>query len=500
MTVAAAPRRYAPGFGAVVAAIVVLFGAAAAGFVTAVTGSVMPMLGALMVALGIVLVLRPELGIVIFLGLLWLNVPAVAVAFHGVPNLASEASVVLLLVPVARYLLQREPVIVTPAFVALLAFVAANLLSAAASTNPAAASRSVSTLLGEGLLLYILVSNAVRTPRMARTATLALVVASATLSGLAIHQEVTRSYEDNYFGFAQNNLQDDATEDPGAPDARPRMTGPIGEQNRFAQVLLVTIPLALFGLGVRGTGRARWLSLGAAMLILGGILLTFSRGALVGLAVVAAVLVIRRYVRLSHMVAVAMALLLTVVIIAPDTLARVGSIGAVAGWVTGEGDVPDGAIVGRTTSNIAAVLVFVDHPILGVGPDVYAQDYSLLYANRLGLRFFEEERRAHNMYLEWAAELGIVGLAAGLAVIVITLVQLASLRGFWLSRRREYADLAGAYTLAVVAYATTAVFLHLSYVRYFFVLLALANAVIWILSRERDRLAATDPDPAATGG
>ena len=174
-----------------------------------------------------------------------------------------------------------------------------------------------------------------------------------------------------------------------------------------------------------------------------------------------------------------------------------------AGWVTGDGEVPDGAIVGRTTSNIAAVLVFVDHPILGVGPEVYAQDYSQRYATRLGLRFFEEERRAHNMYVEWAAELGIVGLTTGLAMIVITLVQLASLRGFWLSRRQEYADLAGAYALALLAYATTAVFLHLSYVRYFFVLLALANAVIWILGRERDGLReaeALDARGATTGG
>ncbi len=95
------------------------------------------------------------------------------------------------------------------------------------------------------------------------------------------------------------------------------------------------------------------------------------------------------------------------------------------------------------------------------------------------------------MYLEWGADLGIFGLTAGVAMIAIPLVQLARLRRYWRWRRPQYAAMAGAYSLAIIAFMGSAIFLHLSYVRYFFVLLALANAVIWVLTREREAFAPT---------
>jgi putative inorganic carbon (hco3(-)) transporter len=497
-----APRLTLRG-GPILATVAIVGAALLGGIGTAMTGSLLVLGAAAALVLGSILVLRPELGVLLFLAVLWLNVPAVVVDYHGVPTFVAQASILLLLLPVARYLLKHEPVIVTPALVAMLLFTGANLLSAASSSNSSLAAETVTTLLAEGLLLYVLISNAVRTPHMARLATVTIVLASVAMAGLAMHQEVTKSYGDAYLGFAQNTLQDDTERPDLGSTIRPRMEGPVGEKNRFAQVLLIAVPLALFAVRISHPFWGRALPAVAGVVILAGVFLTFSRGAFVAIALLAAVLVMRRYVRLSHMLAIVAAFALTVVIVAPEFVARVGSLGAVAGWVTGEGEDPDGAVVGRTTSNVAALLVFVDHPLTGVGPGVYAEDYSIQYANRLGLRHFVAERRAHNMYLEWAAELGIGGLAAGIAMIAITMVQLANQRSYWQARRREYADLAGAYSLALVAYAATAIFLHLSYMRYFFALLALANGVIWILQRARDRVEATagltgEPPPTPT--
>ncbi len=488
--------RIAGGAAAIATTVVVVATALLGGLATAISGSPIGLAASAALALGSVLLIRPHLGSILFLALLWLNVPAVLVQVHGIPSVAVQASVVLLRVPVARYLLRREPVIVTPAIVAVLGFVAANLVSAATSANPTLATEGVLTVVAEGLLVYLLVSNAVRTPHMARLAVITLVLASLAMAGLALFQEATETYGDNYFGFAQNTLNDDDTAGTDASDTRPRMAGPVGEKNRFAQVLIVVLPLALFGMQIRHPFWGRVVPIGSSLVILAGVFLTFSRGGAVALAILAAVLVLRKYVRLAHMLTIGVAFALTVLIVAPEFIARVESIGSVAGWVSGEGEDPDGAVIGRTTSNIAALLVFVDHPVAGVGPGVYAEDYSIQYANRLGLRFFVEERRAHNMYIEWAAELGLLGLVAGVAMIAITLIQLAALRAYWLPRRRDLADLAGAFSLALIAYAATAVFLHLSYMRYFFTLLALANAVIWMLAQERQREAVAE---AASG-
>lgn len=468
----------------------------------AVTGSPLPL--ALVVVLVVVglLVIWPDIGTLVFLGALWTNVPGVAARFHGVPDAVASTFVLLLVIPVAWYLLRRGPLVVTPALFAVLLFLAANLLSAAFSRSPEAGWTRIAEFLTEGVLIYAFVSNAVRTPETLRRATLVVVLAAVAMGGLSIHQELTQSYRDPYLGFAQTTRQEDPVTLEPRPDSRPRMSGPIGEQNRYAQILLVVLPLALFGLRTDGSGWRRAAAMGAGLVILAGVFLTFSRGAAVALAGLLVVLVAWRYVRLSRMLAMVGAVMLVVVLIAPEFLGRVDSLRAVTSLVTGEGEDPDGAILGRTASNLAALGVFADHPIVGVGPGIYAAEHSQAYANELGLSHFDTSRRAHNMYLEWGAELGIIGLASGLAILAVTIVPLARARRYWLTRRPDYANLAGAYWLALLAYMGTAAFLHLSYERYFFTLLALANAALWVLAHERALLerVAHRPHPTAVSG
>jgi putative inorganic carbon (hco3(-)) transporter len=469
--------------------------AALSGVGMAITGSPLPLVLVVVLVVAGLLVIWPDVGTLVFLGTLWINAPGVAARFHGVPDALASTFVLLLVIPVAWYLLRRGPVVVTPALFAVLLFLAANLLSAALSRSPEAGLARVVEFLTEGVLIYVFVSNAIRTPETLRRATLVIVVAAVAMGGLSIHQELTQAYRDPYLGFAQTTRQEDPVTLQPDPDSRPRMSGPIGEQNRYAQIMLVVLPLALFGLRIDGQGWRRVAVMSAALIILGGVFLTFSRGAAVALAGLLVVLVAWRYVRFSHMLAMVIASLLVIVLIAPEFLGRVDSLRAVTSLVSGEGEDPDGAILGRTTSNLAALGVFADHPIVGVGPGIYAAEHSQAYANELGLRHFGTSRRAHSMYLEWAAELGIIGLGAGLAILAVTLVPLARARRYWLARRPDYANLAGAYWLALLAYMGTAVFLHLSYERYFFTLLALANAAIWVLARERSALERASPVP-----
>ncbi|NIQ60159.1 MAG: hypothetical protein GWN71_44625, partial [Gammaproteobacteria bacterium] len=74
------------------------------------------------------------------------------------------------------------------------------------------------------------------------------------------------------------------------------------EPNRFAQMLLVLLPLALFQVKFGRTGLARALGLGAGFLILSGVLLTYSRGAFLTLAALVALCAILGYVRPSRIV------------------------------------------------------------------------------------------------------------------------------------------------------------------------------------------------------
>jgi hypothetical protein len=56
----------------------------------------------------------------------------------------------------------------------------------------------------------------------------------------------------------------------------------------------------------------------------------------------------------------------------------------------------------------------------------------------------------------------------------------------WRERDPDRALLASSFFFALFAYLACAVFLHLSYQRYFWVLLALASSAIWALRRETE--------------
>src|SRR5206468_11309395 len=116
----------------------------------------------------------------------------------------------------------------------------------------------------------------------------------------------------------------------------------------------------------------------------------------------------------------------------------------------------DGAVRGRITEMMAAVRVFVDHPVIGVGPGMFPA-YSEQYGNKDPLRRLESGRRAHSLYLEIAAENGVLGLVLFLAALANTLVALAAARRACQETDPELANLATSYLLALLCYLTTGV-------------------------------------------
>jgi O-antigen ligase len=210
------------------------------------------------------------------------------------------------------------------------------------------------------------------------------------------------------------------------------------------------------------------------LLIISGILLTFSRGAAVALAGLFLTMTAMRYIRVRDLLVVGVTISLLIGIVAPQALIRLDSLTGVAALLSSQEGDADGAIVGRATSNLAALNAFLDHPIVGVGPGQYFRRFSQEYGNDLGLRHFDSQRRAHNLYFETAADLGIIGFSIFMAVIGATIVPLWRLRRRLLVVRPDLANIAATFLLSVVAYLYTGVFLHLSYERYFWMLLALA--------------------------
>src|SRR5690606_22640477 len=83
-----------------------------------------------------------------------------------------------------------------------------------------------------------------------------------------------------------------------------------------------------------------------------------------------------------------------------------------------------------------------------------------------------------------------------MAIVLTTMYELDKIRRRWAATNREVSYTAAAFLLAIFTYLATAVFLHLSYIRFYYLLLGLAGAAIEIY-RERPE---NDQAAAAAAG
>ena len=200
------------------------------------------------------MLLWPEVATLVVVFLLYTNIPAIAYQLHGLPQFVAASFIFLLAVPLAHYvLLRREKPTVDRTFQLMVVFLAALLLSALFARDASIASQRIQTYVVEGLALYWLIVNVVRRLPTLRRVITTLLVAASLLGGLGLYQSVTGDYHQQFGGLAQRQLKFEYKEDRNAPGQEgPRMyqsdraEGPIGSVNRYAQIMIVLLPLALF--------------------------------------------------------------------------------------------------------------------------------------------------------------------------------------------------------------------------------------------------------------
>lgn len=436
----------------------------------------------------------PELATLVFAFMLYTNMPVVGVQVHHVPTIVAAASSLLLVLPLANYLIRRrERLLGDRAFFLILIYFVTFIASTLFAKDMTIAFNEIGNFLLEGLVLYYLLINVIRElPTLKRTIW-TLLLAGSFLGGLSLFQEVTRTYNNSYGGFAQKNedLDMDQVNFEEYGGSR-RAGGPFGKENRYAQIMVVIFPLALCMFYIAPSRKLRFLALAAAGLILGGIVLTFSRGAFVTLAAMMVIIIFLRYVRPAQALVGAALLVVAIIVALPEYVERIRTVGNLSNLASrGDGAIEaDGSLRGRFAQNLAAIVVFLEHPVLGVGPGQFAKFYSQRYGNEIGTKRLHSNRRAHNLYLEIAADMGIIGLTAFMMIPLFIVHRLWQIRRRLRTIRPDLAHLATAILLGIVGYFGTATFLQLSYQRYYWFLIALAGAAIRIFDLE---LAASSP-------
>ena len=469
---------------------------------TAATGAAVaysPVLAGCLVflaAFAVVTVLWPDFATLIVVGLLFANVPGVAIQNHGAPVIVGAIVPLLLVVPAAALWWRGERLIATPAFVLLVVLLLCELASTLLSDHQTEALDKMRTFIFEAAILYFLASNVIRTPDVLRKVLWVVLGATTFLALLTIFQDTTRTYFSFYGGFAlpdPSYLIGKATE--------PRASGPVGDPNYYAQILIVANCIGLVFAWRSPTPVQRILALGATAAVTYAILLTFSRGTMLALFFVILVLAAMRYFKGWQILTMILAIVVVFASV-PAFSERLSSISAVGSATeqTGTAADADQSAQGRATEMLAAFHVFQDHPAFGVGPANFPLYYRA-YAEQIGGEIHDSvaggahkgeqaERQAHNMLISQLAELGIIGTTAFVAILIVTLRALMTTRRRLLREGdRDRADLATILLLAVLSYLFCGIFLTLAFERYFWLLLGIAGGATSLALR-------TPPGPA----
>jgi putative inorganic carbon (HCO3(-)) transporter len=455
-------KRQAPNTGLVAALwgggalLAVVLGIAVATSVTAVAGLLV-----VLAASGVVVAAFTETrwALIVLLFVLYSYAGWVLSHAVGVPD-PSQALVLLIAAVLAwKHLTRAEnhsaPSELTVFLLLWLTFAA----SAAFATDPEVSLLKIRDLIGYGLLVVTLVALLDR-PVWLRRAVWTVVVAGGALALISLLQAATGAYESDFAGFAL---------------ARPegagvfRVSGPL-DPNVFGQVLVATSMLALY-LALSTRDRAsRGLALAMFTACLAATGLTGSRGALVAAAAAFCLLLLLAPIPRGLVAgAVALVVIAGLVFMPSGLQARIGlsSSSSANPEVAKVSQGSEDAIRGRKSENLAALQMFRDHPILGVGPGNYPLHY-LEYSQKIGLDPRLANREPHNLYLGTLAETGIVGASAFFVVLWL------SLRGAWRGKRwlrGRDALLAEGIFVALTSFLVAGLFLHSTYPRYTWILI-----------------------------
>ncbi|HEX7832602.1 MAG TPA: O-antigen ligase family protein, partial [Thermoanaerobaculia bacterium] len=325
----------------------------------------------------------------------------------------------------------------------------------------------------KNLAMFVIAASLAVSWRALHRVIIALTVAASALSLVTMAQTLTHDDSHELFGFARIQV---AHLYAGTFEVRP--AGPVGDPNFYAQFLLMIVPLALFAAFAEQRPRVRTILFAGSAIIAAGTVLTYSRGAMLALALMTALAMPVLKLRIKHIAPLAIAALIGIALLPAEVTRRMLTIESI---VPGTSMEIDSSIIKRKLLLGTALRMFDDHLVGGVGAGNFTR-YFQRYANETGSaapQYDEPGSRQfpHTLYLEIGAETGLLGLATFGAAIALAYLALLRARRVLLARGdAAHAGLAAGLAIALTGYLITSLFLHGAFQRYLWLLFALIAA------------------------
>jgi O-antigen ligase len=440
---------------------------------------VLALLGGVLASAAILAV--PAAGLSLLAAFVYLNLSQVLVRQHALPSLLQLLAVPLLVSAWrATAAEDRGRALVHPVVVLLALYTAFALASTAWARDPELAGWQVLELV-KAFAVCVLAALLAISMRALRAAVWTLLASGGLLGLLAVIQAVLggRAQLGGLARIKMAHIHGDLFE--------PRIAGPLGDPNFFAQVLVILVPLSLFMGWDARTPLARAAAHACGGLVTAAAVVTYSRGGALALGCVIALALLARREHLRQAAAGLLVFLALWPLLPGDFTRRLGTIGQMVGE---EQELrPDSSFQKRRLLTQVAGRMFLEHPLIGVGAANYTTRFDEV-AERVSFasRDYEEPGDAHyphNLYLEVAAETGLVGAALFAGVLVATFAALR--RAQFAFRARGDAAAAGlavAIQIALAGHLVSSLFLHLSFPRYLWMLFGFAVALDLLSRRE----------------
>ncbi|MGQ9406678.1 O-antigen ligase family protein [Mycolicibacterium gilvum] len=371
--------------------------------------------------------------------------------------------------PVARSRLNRWTVV----FIGLVGIFLMSRLLASIGAQDVVYSLSLLTNEGVDFFFIIVVLMLIQVTERQWAVAAAVVVPLAVLGVLTLINQVVFGGGASFGGLAT------VTEATGEMVTTARYGGPLPDSNFWGRHLIMGLPLAGALIArARRTGRA-WVATGWAAAMLGlliGIYLTQSRGTFIATLVVLTVWTVASGPG-ARRSAVTMTPVVLLILLVPGVgnrlIALLGDL-----WGPQWDYSIDPSVAGRKAAGEVAWAMFDDRPAFGFGPggfELQVPRYSGLVPTAVTN---PATTAPHDLYAQMACEGGVVGLI-GWAILIIGVAVCIAIRVSQLAQQADVVErfLAAAALAAIVGWSVASIFIHLSYLRTFGILLALAGAM-----------------------
>ena len=415
-----------------------------------------------------------EFGLIVLIFISYTRFSDVIIEFHGLPSIAKPYLVLLVISILLRWALFRDPPKrwEKPA----LLFGALSLAGFASLIYSPFPESVMARILDDikDIIIALVVVILLRNNHAFRRTIWTLIVVAVFLGSLSVLQYVTGTFEQEYGGFAVSQSHQII----GVIDDY-RATGPIGDPNFFAQIMVVLAPISLERFLHEKRMKFRLFAFWGMVASILTVILTYSRGGLlamlVGLIVIFLVYPPRRF----QVPFIILGAAIFIFLLPPNYLDRLFTLSAFFG--SGPTTrIEERSLQGRLSENLAAWEMVKSNPLFGVGLSSFKYLFPE-YSKKQGLALVATEREAHNMFLEVAAETGLIGFLIFSLLLVVSFKTVVNARRYFLDMGMlDYAGMATSLLAGLVGYFVAALFVHNAFPRYFYLLLGIAFSLSYV--------------------